>query len=107
MLGNEAGDGFIMDTENLNWTTASESVLVKSAYGDRNANQGYTTNVLSTVNNIIQGEDSSGMMHYRLAVSNTSSDYKTTNLSVIDILPNVGDYTQKGDPRQSAWGLTY
>ncbi len=107
LLGGEAGDGFVMDSANLNWTTASESVLVKSAYGDRNANQGYTTNVLSTVNNIIAGQDGSGTMHYRLAVSNTSSDYKTTNLSVIDILPNVGDYTPKGDERESAWGLTF
>lgn len=107
LLGDEANDGFVMSNANLNWTTASESVLVKSAYGDRNANQGYTTNVLSTVNNIIAGQDGSGTMHYRLAVSNTSSDYKTTNLSVIDILPNVGDYTSKGDARQSAWGLTF
>ena len=107
ILGTRADYGYVRASNTLNWTTATDSVLVKSGYGDGNASQGYTTDVLSSVNNIVEGNADSGTMHYRLAVSNTSADYTTTGFSVIDVLPNIGDHTSKGDERQSAWGLTF
>lgn len=72
----------------------------KSAYGDRNAGDGYTTGNLSTVNN-------GGTMYYRLSVSNTSANNVATNFSVIDILPNKEDVTPVGADRDSFWGLNF
>ena len=107
ILGETRKDyGYVTASHDLQWTTATDSVLVKSAYGDRNASQGYTTDILSSVNNIIVGDESSGTMHYRLSVSNTSADYKTTNIVVMDILPAIGDFTRDSE-RESEWKLTF
>ena len=95
-----AADGFVADSASVNWRSSSVLTLDKSAYGDRNADDGYTTGNLSTV-------DNGGTMYYRLSVSNTSANNVATNFSVIDILPNKEDVTPVGAVRDSFWGLNF
>lgn len=100
ILGERAAHGFISSFESVKWTSTSSVALVKSAYGDRNANDGYTTNLLSVVSN-------GGTMHYRLTISNTSPNAGLNNFSVVDLLPRVGDTVSGGTGRYSAWGLVF
>lgn len=100
LLGTQADYGYVSASASVDWASSSDTVLVKSAYGDRNEDDGYSTDILSTVNN-------GGTMHYRLSVSNTSGFNGATEFSVIDILPNIGDITSGNAGRESAWGLTF
>ena len=100
ILGERAAHGFISSFESVKWTSTSSVALVKSAYGNRNANDGYTTNQLSVVSN-------GGTMHYRLTISNTSSNAGLNNFSVVDLLPRVGDTVSGGTGRYSAWDLVF
>lgn len=93
--------GYISAAANANWTTSTDLALVKSGYGDRNQDTGFTSDQLSTVSN-------SGWMRYRLTATNTSSINAMTGISMVDILPKPGDYrTGTGALRDSKWGLYY
>lgn len=93
--------GYISAAANANWTTSTDISLVKSGYGDRNQEAGFTSDQLSTVNN-------NGWMRYRLTATNTSSVNSMTGISMVDILPKPGDYRTGADAtRKSDWGLNY
>lgn len=93
--------GYISAAANANWTTSTDISLVKSGYGDRNQEAGFTSDQLSTVNN-------NGWMRYRLTATNTSSVNAMTGISMVDILPKPGDYRTGADAtRKSDWGLNY
>lgn len=94
------GGGYVSGSRTVNWAGDSDVVLVKSAYGDANSEDGYSTDILLEVSN-------GGTMHYRLTVSNTSMLNGVTKFSVIDILPNVGDMTSGNSSRGSAWALNF
>lgn len=100
ILGEQASYGYVSGMASVNWATSSDMVLVKSAYGDLNEDTGYTTDILSTVEN-------GGTMHYRLSVSNISTLLGTTEFAVIDALPAAGDFTSAGAKRESAWALNF
>ena len=95
-----SGGGYVSGSRTVNWAGDSDVVLVKSAYGNANSEDGYSTDILSEVSN-------GGTMHYRLTVSNTSMLNGVTKFSVIDILPNVGDMTSGNSSRGSAWALNF
>ncbi len=100
ILGERSGYGYISENANVTWRTSSSVVLVKSAYGDRNEEDGYTTSEISVV-------DNGGTMHYRLTLSNvSSSDDVLTGISIIDLLPSEGDSTSTSG-RWSEWGLNF
>lgn len=93
--------GYISAAANANWTTSTDLALVKSGYGDRNQDTGFTSDQLSTVSN-------RGWMRYRLTATNTSSNNAMTGISMVDILPKPDDYrTGTGALRDSKWGLYY
>lgn len=95
-----SGGGYVSGSRTVNWAGDSDVVLVKSAYGNANSEDGYSTDILSEVSN-------GGTMHYRLAVSNTSVLNGVTKFSVIDILPSVGDMTSGNSSRGSVWALNF
>ena len=72
LLAEQATYGYVSAMTSVNWAGSSDLVTVKSAYGDRNAQAGYSTDILSTVSN-------GGTMHYRLSVSNASELFTTTD----------------------------
>lgn len=101
ILGEEmAGFGYVAASTSVNWTTSSMTTQVKSAYGDRNPDTGYVTDILSTVSN-------GGTMHYRLTIANSSDDFGSAAFSLIDILPAEGDITSGNAPRDSKWELDF
>lgn len=100
LLAEQATYGYVSAMTSVNWVGSSDLVTVKSAYGDRNAQAGYSTDILSTVSN-------GGTMHYRLSVSNASELFTTTEFSLIDVLPAVGDLTSGNLARDSQWALNF
>lgn len=100
LLAEQATYGYVSAMTSVNWAGSSDLVTVKSAYGDRNAQAGYSTDILSTVSN-------GGTMHYRLSVSNASELFTTTEFSLIDVLPAVGDLTSGNLDRDSQWALNF
>ena len=100
LLAEQATYGYVSAMTSVNWAGSSDLVTVKSAYGDRNAQAGYSTDILSTVSN-------GGTMHYRLSVSNASELFTTTEFALIDVLPAVGDFTSGNLARDSQWALNF
>ena len=100
LLAGQATYGYVSAMTSVNWAGSSDLVTVKSAYGDRNAQAGYSTDILSTVSN-------GGTMHYRLSVSNASELFTTTEFALIDVLPAVGDLTSGNLARDSQWALNF
>lgn len=100
LLAEQATYGYVSAMTSVNWAGSSDLVTVKSAYGDRNAQAGYSTDILSTVSN-------GGTMHYRLSVSNASELFTTTEFALIDVLPAVGDLTSGNLARDSQWALNF
>ena len=105
ILGERAGFGYIADRSLVSWNSASETVLSKTGYGDRDVEEGetgYTSDQLSTVEN-------GGTMYYRLSVSNNSSNalQRKTDFSLIDVLPAPGDRASATSPRESSWSLNF
>ena len=100
LLAEQASYGYVSARTSVNWAGSSDLVTVKSAYGDRNADTGYSTDILSTVEN-------GGTMHYRLSIANSSELFTTTEFSLIDILPAVGDFTSGNVARDSQWALNF
>lgn len=100
ILGSRATNGFVSASAAVNWATATDMALVKSAYGDGNDENGYTTDILSVVEN-------GGTVHYKLSVSNIADANGAKEFSVIDILPNEGDITSADAARESQWSLNY
>lgn len=92
--------GYISDVKGISWTTASQAVIVKRGCGDRSATTGFTSDRLSTVNN-------NGWMKYQLIFSNLSTNYKYTGVTILDVLPYVGDKTGSGNDRESQWGMLF
>lgn len=100
ILDEQAAYGYVSDMASVNWTGGSDLVMVKSAYGDQNAAAGYSTDILSTISN-------GGTMYYRLSVSNASQLYTTTQFTLLDVLPAVGDFTSGNAARDSKWALNF
>lgn len=100
ILAEQASYGYVSNMTSVNWATSSDLVVVKSAYGDRNEDAGYSTDILSTVSN-------GGTMHYRLSVSNISSYLGKTEFGIIDILPAAGDFASNNSSRDSSWALNF
>ncbi len=105
ILGERAGFGYIADRSLVSWNSASETVLSKTGYGDRDVEEGetgYTSDQLSTVEN-------GGTMYYRLSVTNNSSNalQRKTDFSLIDVLPAPGDRASATSPRESSWSLNF
>lgn len=100
MLGQEAQDyGYVSTSESIKWITSSTLTLVKSAHGDADSSNIYTTDVLSAVTN-------GGKMNYRLTVGNTSGLQIVNNVRVVDILPTPDDFTPSME-RGSDWALQF
>lgn len=99
MLDDKASYGYVSTNESINWKTSSQLTLVKSAHGDADSSEVYTTDILSAVSN-------GGTMNYRLTVGNTSSLHVVNNLRVVDILPTPNDFTT-GMSRGSDWALQF
>lgn len=100
MLGQEAKDyGYVSTSESIKWITSSTLTLVKSAHGDADSSNIYTTDVLSAVTN-------GGEMSYRLTVGNTSGLQTVNNVRIVDILPTPNDFTPSMG-RDSDWALQF
>ncbi|OUQ48606.1 Spy0128 family protein [Lachnoclostridium sp. An118] len=99
ILGERKEHGFVSAGNTLTWNTGSEMQIVKSGYGNVNAEAGYSSTTLSTITN------EGGLMHYRLTASNTNEQDGRTDISFVDVLPEVGDETANNADRDSAWSL--
>lgn len=100
MLDDMAGFGYIASSNTVTWSADSESSLIKMGKGDRSAALGFTADRLSTVNN-------NGSMEYQLIFSNLATTFNYTNVTLMDVLPYVGDVTSSGSLRGSQWGMTF
>lgn len=100
MLSQEAQSyGYVSTSESIKWITSSTLTLVKSAHGDADSSNIYTTDVLSAVTN-------GGEMSYRLTVGNTSGLQTVNNVRIVDILPTPNDFTPSMG-RDSDWALQF
>lgn len=100
MLDDMAGFGYISALATSGWTASSDAALLKMGRGDRSAAIGFTSDRLSTVNN-------DGYMDYRLILTNLSTNYHYTDVTLLDILPHSEDVTAAGASRGSAWGMNF
>ena len=100
MLDDMAGFGYISALAKSGWTASSDAALLKMGRGDRSAAIGFTSDRLSAVNN-------DGYMDYRLILTNLSTNYHYTDVTLLDILPHSGDVTAAGASRGSAWGMNF
>lgn len=70
--------------------------LTKEIKGDQD--NSYSTSRIATVN-------STGSISYRLTVSNASGDYNSTDIVLMDILPQEEDFLMNGSQRYSDWAV--
>lgn len=100
MLGQFADFGYVGTANTVNWAADSGTSLIKLGRGDRSMEQGFTSNLLNTVNN-------DGYMDYQLIFSNLSTTERYTNITMLDILPFEGDVSSNSAYRGSAWNLIF
>lgn len=100
MLGNMAGFGYIATASEISWSSSTSTSLIKTGRGDRSQDTGFSSTHLSTVNN-------DGYMEYQLIFSNLSTTENYTNVTLLDVLPFVGDKTAFDSDRGSQWQMIF
>lgn len=101
-LSTTGDNGFISASATSRWVNNSGMTLLKEIKG--HLDDEFSTR-LTTISNRKDGDSNSGKVEYRLTVSNTDSALKRTNITVMDMLPQDGDFLMGGDERYSQWSL--
>lgn len=93
--------GFISAHDELIWDTSSTLTLSKSNYGSEDEAGSYRSDRLARTTD-------GGAVYYQLAVTNTNQTMARTNMTLMDVIPRVGDMEDStGASRGSQWPLYF